>query len=109
MANVWLKLVEIYSNRRREKKKYSESYILIMRESMKSFGIAVIASYMDSQLACIDCPCFNYTRVIYNTTYKTATESGVFLQSLYKSLVCDGFCRCTDNVKFAPFHVFQTN
>ena len=56
MANVWLKLV-IYSNNRREKK-YSELSL-----------ITVIASYIDSQLACIACSCFNCMRLIYNTIH----------------------------------------
>ena len=47
---------------------------VVLSESLKSFGITVIASYIDSQLACIDCPCLTCMQLIYNTSHQTSTE-----------------------------------
>ena len=47
---------------------------VVLSEFLKSFGITVIASYIDSQLACIACSCLNCMRLIYNTSHQTASE-----------------------------------
>ena len=46
-----------------------EMFGVVLSESLKSFRITVIASYIDSQLACIACSCFNCMRVICNTIH----------------------------------------
>ena len=51
-----------------------------LNESLKSFGITVIASYIELQLPCIASSCFICMWLIYNAShYKTATEQ-LFLQ-----------------------------
>ena len=46
-----------------------EIFGIVLSESLKSFGITVIAYYIDSQLVCIACSCFNCMRLIYNTIH----------------------------------------
>ena len=46
-----------------------ELFGVVLSKSLKSFGITVIASYIDLLLACIACSCFNCMRLIYNTIH----------------------------------------
>ena len=69
----------------------TETFGVVLSESLKSFGITVIASYIDSQLACSLCSCFNCMRLIYNTSHKTATKLKLKLQC--SSSVDINFCK----------------
>ena len=51
-----------------------EIFGVVLSESLKSFGLTVIASYIDSQLACIASSCFKCMQLIYDTSHQTASE-----------------------------------
>ena len=51
-----------------------EIFGVVLSESLNNFFITVIASYIDFQLACIACSCFNRMGLIRNTSHQTATE-----------------------------------